>query len=75
MIRRKARAPPFNYTLRSNDVRFDFDVRSSNPPSITLQAMHSLNELVACNNTQKHFLRIGFQRLQKHTGGYTENTL
>ena len=32
-------------------------------------------EPVACNNTQKHFLRIGFQRLQKHAGGFERGTL
>ena len=42
-------------------MRLDFDVRSSNPSSITLRAMRSLNERVACNNgaggyTEKHFM-------------------
>jgi len=42
-------------------VRLDFEVRSSNPPSITLRAMCSFNELVACNTgaggyTERHFM-------------------
>ena len=52
----------FNYTLRSNNGRLDFDKRFSNPPSITLRATGlDLPKTAACNTgagryTERHFM-------------------
>ena len=60
-MRSAVRLPPFlrlqswknfNYTLRSNDVRLDFEVRSSNPPAPMLQATGLFKERIARNEME-----------------------